>query len=78
MEWFIEDEKNSNILKVTLRDRNLLKNYMKVVGEMSITCKIKLKNKLNLQLPFILQFHDLTLPVAGCVALAHGAGSHVW
>lgn len=75
---FIEDEKNSNILKVTLCDRNLLKNYMKVVGEMSITCKIKLKNKLNLQLSFILQFHGLTLPVTGCVALAHGAGSLVW
>lgn len=42
---------------------------MKVVEEMSMTCKIKLKNKLNLQLPFILQFHDLTLPVA--VLLLH-------
>lgn len=50
---------------------------MKVVGETSVTCKIKLKNKLNLKLPFISQFCDVMVPVTGCVALAHGAGSPV-
>ena len=67
---FIEDQKNSNLLKVTLCDRNLLENYMKVVGETSETCKIKLKNKLNL--PFIFQLGEVTVPVTSCVASHKG------
>lgn len=45
---------------------------MKVVGATSETCKIKLKNKLNLQLPFIFQLGDVTVPVTSCVALHMG------
>lgn len=63
---------------MTLCDRNLLKNYVKVVGETSEMCKIKLKNKLNLKLPFIFQLGDVTRPVTSCVVLAHRAGSLIW
>lgn len=41
---------------------------MKVAGETSETCKIKLKNKLNFKLPFIFQLGDDTVPVTSCVA----------
>lgn len=41
---------------------------MKAVGETSETCKIKLKNKLNVQLPFLFHLGDITLPDTSWVA----------
>lgn len=37
---------------------------MKVVGETSETCKMKLKNKL----PFIFRFGDVTMAITSCIA----------
>lgn len=42
---------------------------MKVEGATSEMCKITLKNKLNLKLPFIFQLGDVTVAVTSCVAL---------
>lgn len=53
---------------MTLCVRNLLENYMKVVGATSEMSKIKLKNKMNLKLPFIFQLSDVTVAVTSCVA----------